>query len=90
MMSSINVALKGPSSAEVQARLQQIAREAEVDLRPLYATASFTAGAPVSTYEMTTTLHAPSLTDGELRARLEPYVDETADPEVAVRFVLLP
>lgn len=89
-MASLNVALVGPSSAEVQARLQQIAREAEVDLSPFHATASFTAGAPVSTYDMTTTLHAPSLSEDELRAKLEPFVDETADPNVGVRFVLLP
>jgi hypothetical protein len=89
-MASVNVALKGPSTTEVQARLQEIAREAGVDLHPLHATASFTAGAPVSTYEMTSALHAPSLTEEELRARLAPFVDETADPERAVRFVVLP
>jgi hypothetical protein len=89
-MASVNVALGGPSSTEVQARLRHIASQAEVELSPLYATASFTAGAPVSTYEMTTALHAPPLNDAELRAQLAPFVDEEADPHVAVRFVVLP
>jgi hypothetical protein len=69
--------------------LEQIAREAELDLSPFHAIASFTAGAPVSTYEMTTAVHAPALTENELRARLEPFVDGTVDPEIAVRFVIL-
>jgi hypothetical protein len=89
-MASVNVALNGPSSLAVQTRLQQIAHDAQVNLHPLYATASFTAGAPVSSYEMTTAIHAPPLTNAELRAKLEPYVDAQADPLVGVRFVLLP
>jgi hypothetical protein len=89
-MASVEVSLRGPSQAAVQARLEQIAREAEVDLHPLHATASFTAGSPTSTYEMTTALHAAALDEDQLRARLTSFVDEAADPAVAVRFVLLP
>ncbi len=88
-MASLDVALKGPSQAAVVARLEQIAREAQLDLRPFHATASFTAGAPVSTYEMTTAIHGPSLSEDELRARLGRFVDEASDPQVAVRFVIL-
>jgi hypothetical protein len=87
-MASVHVALVGPSAAAVHARLEEIARVAEVSLSPMHATARSTFGAPSSTYDMTTSLHAPSLDDEQLRAKLAPFEDESVDPHVGVRFVL--
>ena len=89
-MATVTVSLIGPSQAAVQAKLEQVARKAGVHLSPYNVTAQFTAGAPPSTYEMTSSLHAPSLDDAQLRAKLEPFEDETADTHVDVRFVVLP
>lgn len=89
-MASVQVALKGPSAAAVQARLEEIAREAGVDLSPVHATASFTAGTPTTGHEIVSAIHAPSLDEEHLRAKLAPFVDEDADPLVAVRFSVLP
>ncbi len=89
-MGTVQIALKGPSAAAVQARLEAIARDAGVDLSPFNVTASFVAGAPTTSYEMISALHAPSLDEDEIRAKLAPFENEDADPQVGVRFVVLP
>jgi hypothetical protein len=89
-MASVQVALKGPSAAAVQARLEEIARDAGVDLSPVQAMAGFTAGTPTTDHEIVSAMHAPALDEDHLRVKLAPFVDEDADPLVAVRFTVLP
>ncbi len=59
-MATVQVSLDGPSKAVVESRLDEIAQGAGVDRHPLSATATFTAGGPLATYGMTTSLHGPS------------------------------
>lgn len=88
-MASVQVALKGPSDAAVKAKVEDVARQAGLDRSPVNAHASFEAGAPTTTYELIQSLHGPSLSNDEIRTRLAPFEDETADPTVGVRFVVL-
>jgi hypothetical protein len=88
-MASVQVALKGPSGAAVQAKVEDVARQARLDVSPVNAHASFEAGAPTTTYELIQSLHGPSLSNDEIRARLAPFEDEAIDPTVGVRFVVL-
>jgi len=89
-VATVQVSLDGPSKAVVESRLDEIAQGAGVDRHPLSATATFTAGGPLATYGMTTSLHGPTLKDAELRTQLEPFEDEDVDPAVGVRFVVSP
>jgi hypothetical protein len=88
-MASVQVALKGPSGAAVQARVEDVARRAGLEVSPVNAHASFEAGPSPNPYELIQSLHAPSLSNDELRARLAPFEDEAVDPTVGVRFVVL-
>ncbi len=72
-----------------RAKIEEVARKAELDLSPVNVRAGFTAGAPPETHEVIQSVHGPSLTEDQLRARLAPYEDETTDPTVGVRFVVL-
>lgn len=73
----------------MQAKIEEVARKAELDLSPTNAQAHFEAGAPTDTCELIQSLHGPSLSNDEIRARLAPFEDETADPTASVRFVVL-
>ncbi len=88
-MASVQVALKGPSRAAVQAKIEDVARQAGLDVSPISAVANFVTGAPVDSCELIQSLHGPSLSEDEIRGRLAPLEDETADPTVSVRFVVL-
>jgi hypothetical protein len=88
-MASVRVALKGPSRAAIQAKIEDVARQTGLDVRPMNAEARFEAGAPVDSCELIQSLHGPSLSEDEIRGRLAPFEDEAADPTVGVRFVVL-
>jgi hypothetical protein len=88
-MASVQVALKGPSRGVVQAKIEEVARQAELDLSPINAEARFEAGGQTETCELIQSLHGPSLSQNEIKARLAPFEDETTDPTVGVRLVVL-
>jgi hypothetical protein len=88
-MASVRVALSGPSHAALQARVEQIAREAELRVSPYNQVNEMTSdGTP--TYKSMWWLESSSLDETQLRAALTPFLDEDADPEVDVRVVILP
>lgn len=72
-----------------RAKIEEVARKAELNLSPLNVRAGFTAGAPTETHEVIQSIHGPALSEDDLRARLAPYEDEITDPTVGVRFVVL-
>lgn len=88
-MASVQVALKGPSRAAIQAKIEDVARQASLDVSPMNAQASFVTGAPAESCELIQSLHCPSLSEDEIRELLAPLEDEDADPAVGVRFVVL-
>lgn len=89
-MASVQVAAIGPSDVLARAKIEEVARKAQLSLSPVNVRAGFTAGATTETHEVIQSIHGPSLSEDDIRERLAPYEDETTDPTVGVRFVVLP